>query len=210
MRWRSPFILAAAACCFHHGRSAPENDPPEAAHGDGKIDRADDEHGQEAARQTRVRSAPRNSTACAKVTKCGVGLIVLITYCSQTGMLSIGVLPPESSWVAARIGIASSRTDPWSSRVCRGGFRGRQPRRRRGPRQGGKKKRPGNRRADPPMDDELQRQHCGHEDDKAIGQHLGQHDLRRHHRHDQKMLSVPCSRSRISAAPVRITVKSVI
>ena len=40
------FHLAAAACCFHHGGSAPENDPPEAAHGDGKIDRADDEHGQ--------------------------------------------------------------------------------------------------------------------------------------------------------------------
>ena len=38
------------------------------------------------------------------------------------------------------------------------------------------------------MDDELQRQHRGHQDDKAVGDHLGQHDLRRHDRHDQKVL----------------------
>jgi hypothetical protein len=41
--------------------------------------------------QTIERSAPRNSTACANATKWGVGLITCITYCNQTGMLSIGV-----------------------------------------------------------------------------------------------------------------------
>ena len=52
-------------------------------------------------------SAPRNSTAWEKATKCGVGLIVCMTYCSQTGMLSIGVLLPERSCVTISTGIAS-------------------------------------------------------------------------------------------------------
>src|SRR6516225_10558888 len=45
-----------------------------------------------------------------------------------------------------------------------------------------------NRRADPPMDDELQRQHCCHENYETIGKHLSQHDLRRHYWHYQEML----------------------
>ena len=57
-------------------------------------------------RQTNVRSAPRKSTAWANETKCGVGLIVRITYCSHTGMLSIGVLLPDSNCVTIRTGIA--------------------------------------------------------------------------------------------------------
>ena len=37
---------------------------------------------------------------------CGVGLIARITYCSHTGMLSIGVLLPDSNCVTIRTGIA--------------------------------------------------------------------------------------------------------
>ena len=43
--------------------------------------------------------------------------------------------------------------------------------------------RPVDRRADPPMNDELQGQHGGHEDDEAAGDHLRQHDLHRYDRH---------------------------
>ena len=40
-------------------------------------------------------------------TKCGVGLTVWTTYCSQTGMLSIGVLLPDRSCVTISTGMAS-------------------------------------------------------------------------------------------------------
>ncbi len=59
-------------------------------------------------RQTSVMSAPRNSAVCGKATKCGVGLIARMTYYSQTGMLSIGVLEPESNWVTIGTDMASS------------------------------------------------------------------------------------------------------
>ena len=58
-------------------------------------------------RQRSVMSAPWNSTAWEKATKCGVGLIVCMAYCSQTGMLSIGVLLPESNCVTISTGMAS-------------------------------------------------------------------------------------------------------
>jgi hypothetical protein len=44
-------------------------------------------------------SAPRNSTAWAKATKCGVGLMVRIRFCSGTGLFCIGVLLPGSNGV---------------------------------------------------------------------------------------------------------------
>ena len=75
------FHLAAAACCFHQGGSAPENGPPEAPHGDGKIDRADDEHGQKrapdegeisAAEQHRLRKA--DEMRCRRATMSSTGL----------------------------------------------------------------------------------------------------------------------------------------
>ncbi len=58
-------------------------------------------------RHTNVMSAPRNSTAWANETKCGVGLMVWTTYCSQTGMLYIGVLLPDRSCVTISTGMAS-------------------------------------------------------------------------------------------------------
>src|SRR5262249_6001595 len=62
--------------------------------------------------QTIVRSAPRYRTACEKATKCGVGLVICIKYCSQTGMLSIGVALPDSSCMMRRTGAASSANWP--------------------------------------------------------------------------------------------------
>ena len=40
-------------------------------------------------------------------TKCGVGLITFMTYCIQTGMLSMGVVLPESSIITSNTGIDS-------------------------------------------------------------------------------------------------------
>jgi hypothetical protein len=46
--------------------SAAEDHPPEAPLGDGEIDHVDDDHRHHRP-QTRVMSAPRNSTACARL-----------------------------------------------------------------------------------------------------------------------------------------------
>ena len=40
------------------------------------------------------------------MTKCGVGLITFIRYCSQTGMLSMGVVVPDSSMSTNMTGIS--------------------------------------------------------------------------------------------------------
>ena len=50
------------------------------------------------------------------------------------------------------------------------------------------KNRAGDRRADPPMHHELQRQHRRDENDEPVGEHLRQHDFRRHDRHDEQVL----------------------
>ena len=41
------------------------------------------------------------------MTKCGVGLMIFMMYCSHTGMLSSGVVAPESSIITSRTGIDS-------------------------------------------------------------------------------------------------------
>jgi len=75
--------------------------------GDCEIDQADNKHRPQLAPYEHE-LAPRKSTACANETKCGVELIVFIRYCSQTGILSIGVLLPEGSCMTISTGIAKS------------------------------------------------------------------------------------------------------
>src|SRR5262249_42605537 len=48
----------------------------------------------------------RGSAIADRATKCGVGLITFVRYCSQTGMLSMGVVPPDSSIMTSNTGIA--------------------------------------------------------------------------------------------------------
>ena len=51
-------------------------------------------------------------------------------------------------------------------------------------------------------------QHRRHEDDEPVGEHLRQHDFRRHDRHDQQMLDGALLA--LADAPVTMTVSSVI
>jgi hypothetical protein len=57
---------------------APENEPPEAAHGENQIARAYDGYGQKRLPDQGEIGAAIESTAWENATKCGVGLIVCI------------------------------------------------------------------------------------------------------------------------------------
>ena len=153
--------------------------------------------------QTIARSAPRNRTACEKATKCGVGQVIRITYCSHNGMLSIGVAVPDRSCMTRRMGIASSANWPRvvvcvASRMPSGDREGVEsgPREKEG-------QRAGDWNLEQRLDDERERQAGGDQDDEAVGDDLRKHDLRRHHRHDQQMLAGRLKKSshlRISAS----------
>ena len=136
--------------------------------------------------------------------------MICITYCSQTGMLSIGVLEPERSCM-----ITQDRNGEQPELAHRGGERPEHDAERRD-REGiersarqEERQRAGDRYLKPPLHHDRERQPGCDQDDETVRDDLRQHDLGLTTGMTSRCSIVPCSRSRISAAPVRITVSIV-